>query len=60
MKTATVTVVFQDLQEGVLRNLGDVFQADDERMVYLEKLGFVQIQPDDPPKMTRKRKTATK
>jgi len=60
MKTATVTVTFQDLREGVLRNPGDVFQADDERMAYLEKLGFVQISPDDPPKTTRKRKPATK
>ena len=60
MKTATVTVAFQDLQEGVLLNPGDVFQAADDRAAYLEKLGFVQLAPADPPKATRKRKTATK
>ena len=55
-----MTVAFQDLQEGVLRNPGDVFQAADDRAAYLEKLGFVQLAPADPPKATRKRKTATK
>jgi len=57
---ATVIVAFQDLQEDVLRNPGDVFQAEDDRAAYLESLGFVRCEPADPPKTTRKRKTATK
>ena len=57
---ATVIVAFQDLQEDVLRNPGDVFQAEDDRAAYLEQLGFVQIAPADPPKATKKRKPAAK
>lgn len=60
MKSATVLVAFQDLQEGVLRNPGDVFQVEDDRAAYLEGLGFVQVVPADPPKLTRKRKSAMK
>jgi hypothetical protein len=48
MRTATVTVAFQDLQEHVLRNPGNVFQAADDRAAHLEELGFVTLAPADP------------
>lgn len=58
MRSATVVVAFQDLQEGVLRNPGDVFQVEDERAAYLEGLGFVRLDPVDP--KPAKRKTTAK
>lgn len=55
MKAATVIVAFFDLKEDVPRNPGDVFQVEDERAEYLEKLGFVTLEELKPA-----RKKATK
>lgn len=53
MRTAKVIITFTDAQEGILRNLGDVFQAADKRAEELEAKGFVELEPK---KTTAKKK----
>lgn len=50
MKTLTVIRTFTDAREDVLRNIGDVFRADDERAEELVLLGFVTAEPEEPKK----------
>jgi len=50
MKTLTVIRTFTDAREDVLRNIGDVFRAADERAEELERLGFVTAEPEEPKK----------
>ena len=56
MRDATVIVPFFDLQEDVLRNVGDAFQVSDERAETLEKSGFVTLSPAEK-KPARKKTT---
>jgi len=58
MKQATTVVPFRDLEEGVLREIGDAFLCGDERGEYLAGLGLVRLQ--DAPKEKPKKKTTKK
>lgn len=45
MRTAVTIITFTDAREGVLREIGDVFTAEDERAAELEEKGFVKLEP---------------
>jgi hypothetical protein len=60
MKTLTVIRTFTDAREDVLRNIGDVFRAEDERAEQLERLGFVTAEPEEPKTPAPKRQRAKK
>lgn len=44
MKALTVIRTFTDACEGVLRDIGDVFTAEDQRAEQLRQLGFVRVE----------------
>ena len=40
-----VIVAFEDLKEGVTRNIGDTFEATQQRAKELASYGFVEVEP---------------
>lgn len=57
MKTLTVIRAFTDAREGVLREIGDAFTADDARAEQLRQLGYVTA-ADAPEKAKPRKKPA--
>lgn len=41
----TVLVAFEDLKDGVVRNMGDTFEATQQRAKELASYGLVEIEP---------------
>lgn len=54
MKLAKVLVPFEDLVEGVIRNVGDSFDCEDSRAEYLVELRLIEA--TDKPRAKRKSK----